>query len=189
MQTPTLETERLILRPLSLDDAPAIQLLLNDWEVVKFLATVPWPYPDDGAVDFLSTSMLPAMEDGNAFGWAITANQVGPELIGQIDYRIERGETVVGKRGFWLGKNYWGNGYMSEAVSASVDFVFGEAGLDLIRAENAQANRGSARIKEKTIGRLVEVRDGDFVSGRGPCEFWEISRDDWHASRGRSTAY
>ena len=94
-----------------------------------------------------------------------------------------RGESVVGDRGFWLGERHWGNGYMSEAVSASVDYVFGQAGFDMIKAENAVANTASGRIKQKTIGRLLEVRDGDFVSGRGTCEFWEITKDDWLAGR------
>ena len=189
MQTPTLETERLILRPLSIDDAVVVQVLIDDWEVVKYMATVPWPYPHDGAVDFLSTSMLPAMVAGSALGWALTLKNSGPELIGQIDYRIERDEQVVAKRGFWLGQDYWGNGYMSEAVSATVDFAFGEGGIDLILAENAQANRRSARVKEKTLGRLVEVRDDDFVSGRALCEFWEISREDWVASESGDATY
>ena len=51
MDTPTLYTERLILRPLELADAEAIQRLFPHWEVVRYLnALVPWPYPTDGAL-------------------------------------------------------------------------------------------------------------------------------------------
>jgi [ribosomal protein S5]-alanine N-acetyltransferase len=48
--TPILETARLRLRPLQLEDAPAVQRLFPRWEIVRWLdAVVPWPYPEDGA--------------------------------------------------------------------------------------------------------------------------------------------
>src|SRR5207237_1114224 len=51
---PILVTPRLILRPLDLADAGAIQTLFPQWEVVRFLASrVPWPYPADGALTFI----------------------------------------------------------------------------------------------------------------------------------------
>ena len=54
--TPALCTERLLLRPLELADADAIQQLFPQWEVVRYLnALVPWPYPADGA---LSLSLI-----------------------------------------------------------------------------------------------------------------------------------
>ena len=55
-----IETERMILRPLEVRDAPAIQRLFPQWEVVKHLyAQVPWPYPDDGA----ATNMAQCLDD------------------------------------------------------------------------------------------------------------------------------
>ncbi|MGH3631037.1 MAG: GNAT family N-acetyltransferase, partial [Sciscionella sp.] len=48
--TPTLQTARLILRPLRLEDAPAVQRQFPHWEIVRWLnPVVPWPYPRDGA--------------------------------------------------------------------------------------------------------------------------------------------
>jgi len=53
MDTPTLQTDRLILRPLALPDAPAIQRHFSNWNVIRNLSkVVPWPYPDDGAETF-----------------------------------------------------------------------------------------------------------------------------------------
>ena len=47
---PQLETRRLILRPLQLEDAEQVQALFPQWEIVRYLtARVPWPYPEDGA--------------------------------------------------------------------------------------------------------------------------------------------
>ena len=53
--TPVLETERLILRPLEERDAPAIQRIFPQWEIVKdLLAKTPWPYPPDGAATHMT---------------------------------------------------------------------------------------------------------------------------------------
>jgi ribosomal-protein-alanine N-acetyltransferase len=50
MDTTTIQTQRLILRPLAVSDAPAIQRHFNNWNIIQNLASVvPWPYPDDGA--------------------------------------------------------------------------------------------------------------------------------------------
>jgi ribosomal-protein-alanine N-acetyltransferase len=47
---PALETARLLLRPLQLDDAEQVQILFPHWEIVRYLASrMPWPYPPDGA--------------------------------------------------------------------------------------------------------------------------------------------
>lgn len=49
--TPALESARLLLRPLELSDAAAVQLIFPKWEIVRYLANkVPWPYPPDGAL-------------------------------------------------------------------------------------------------------------------------------------------
>lgn len=62
---PTLYTERLILRPLTLEDAEGVQQQFPHWEVVRYLnAQVPWPYPADGARSYLEHVALPAMARG-----------------------------------------------------------------------------------------------------------------------------
>lgn len=59
---PTLHTDRLVLTPLRLEDAPAIQKLFPQWEVVRYLdRRVPWPYPEDGALVYVRDIALPAM--------------------------------------------------------------------------------------------------------------------------------
>jgi [ribosomal protein S5]-alanine N-acetyltransferase len=54
MKTPLLQTERLILRPIAMSDAPAVQRHFNNWNIIRNLSTVvPWPYPPDGAESFI----------------------------------------------------------------------------------------------------------------------------------------
>src|SRR5262245_54753506 len=83
--TPTLQTERLILRPMELRDAPATQRLFDDCEVVKHLhATVPWPYPPDGALTNIAQG-VEEMARGEKHHWTITLRGGGDELVGRID--------------------------------------------------------------------------------------------------------
>jgi ribosomal-protein-alanine N-acetyltransferase len=58
MDTTTIQTQRLILRPLAVSDAPAIQRHFNNWNIIQNLASVvPWPYPDDGAATFIKQQL------------------------------------------------------------------------------------------------------------------------------------
>jgi [ribosomal protein S5]-alanine N-acetyltransferase len=63
---PVLETARLLLRPLGVDDAGQIQAVFPQWAIVRFLSrVVPWPYPADGALSYCRDVALPAMARGD----------------------------------------------------------------------------------------------------------------------------
>jgi len=97
---PTLYTERLILRPLTLNDAEGIQQQFPHWEVVRYLnALVPWPYPADGARTYLEKVALPAIARGEEWHWSIRLKSAPEQLIGNISLMDE----VDNNRGFWLG--------------------------------------------------------------------------------------
>ncbi|MFY2084391.1 GNAT family N-acetyltransferase, partial [Achromobacter xylosoxidans] len=82
---PALDTRRLLLRPLSLDDAPAIQRIFPQWEVVRYLADqVPWPYPEDGARTYVEQVALPAMRRGMQWHWSLRPRAEPQRLIGII---------------------------------------------------------------------------------------------------------
>jgi hypothetical protein len=68
--TSSLETARLILRPLEISDAKEVQVLFPQWEIVRYLASrVPWPYPSDGAYKFYRDVALPAIDRGEEWHW------------------------------------------------------------------------------------------------------------------------
>jgi len=70
--TPELATKRLVLRPLELADAPQIQWLFPKWEIVKYLnVSVPWPYPEDGALTYCRDVALPEVERGESWYWTL----------------------------------------------------------------------------------------------------------------------
>ena len=176
---PTLETERLILRPLELGDAKRIQELFARWEIVRLLnAKVPWPFPEDGALENIRDTALPAVERGEAWDWTLRLKAEPETIIGRIGLYL--GEN---NRGFWMGLPWQGQGLMTEAVVAVTDFWFEVLGFLVLRVPKAVENIGSRRISEKTGMRVVEVKESEYVSGRFPTEVWEITADDWRAWR------
>lgn len=176
---PELLTDRLVLRPLSLDDADAIQRIFAQWEVVRFLADkVPWPYPADGARQFLEQSALPAMRRGSQWHWSIRTRAQPDQLIGVISLMDD---DPGNNRGFWLDPAHQGHGYMTEASAAATAYWFGVLGKPVLRAPKAIANTASRRISESSGMRKVGTEERGFVSGRHAAEIWEISREAWQA--------
>jgi [ribosomal protein S5]-alanine N-acetyltransferase len=177
---PTLETTRLILRPLALTDADPIQHIFPQWEIVKFLnAKIPWPYPPNGALAYIRDQALPAMERGDQWHWTLRLKEYPDELLGVIG--LIRGITE--NRGFWLAPPWHGQGLMTEAVFAVNDFWFDVLGFPVLRAPKAIANAASRRISEKTGMRRVGLEERDLVSGRLPSEVWEITAEEWRRFR------
>jgi ribosomal-protein-alanine N-acetyltransferase len=178
--TPELETQRLVLRPLALADADQMQQLFPHWEIVKHLnAVVPWPYPADGARQFLTELALPAMERGEQWTWSIRLQDRPDQLIGCINLRNGDDEN----RGFWLGLPWHGRGLMTEASNAVTDFWFNVLKRPVLRVPKAIANSASRRISEKQGMRVVAVVERDYVCGRLPAEIWEITADEWSRRR------
>jgi RimJ/RimL family protein N-acetyltransferase len=177
---PTITTPRLILRPLDLADADAVQAVFPQWEIVQFLnRQIPWPYPADGALRFLRDTALPAMRSGTAWHWSIRPKPEPGHLIGVISLMDKPDEN----RGFWLDPGWHGQGLMTEACSAVTDYWFETLERPVLRAPKAAANLPSRRISERSGMRLIRTKDLDYVSGRLPSEIWEITREEW---RGRS---
>jgi RimJ/RimL family protein N-acetyltransferase len=181
--TPTLHTPRLTLRPPTEADVPSWQKYFADWEVIKHLSTqVPWPYPDDGVVEHWECRVQPALTANTAWHWAITERERPGVLIGTIDLRPDATEN--GNRGFWLGRPFWGRGYMTEAVTAIQDWVFTKTDLSRIVVKNAVSNVASRRIKEKTGAQFVGNDDAPHNSGDTLGEVWEVHKEAWLKLRG-----
>ena len=105
-RTPTLQTARLILRPLAVSDAPAIQRHFNNWNIIQHLASVvPWPYPDDGAETFISRELEKVAAGEEIYNWMLVLRGGDGEAIGNIRFR-PRSDNEKGNRGFWLAERY-----------------------------------------------------------------------------------
>lgn len=180
--TPVIETERLILRPLRAEDAPAIQRHFPHWPMVRhLLARVPWPYPQDGAATNVCES-LEKRARGEQLFWAITLKGGDDELIGRIDLRPDAGDREM--RGFWLAQPFWGKGFMTEAAEAVTAYAFETLGWPYLYVTNSAANLGSRGVKMRQGFRLVETEEAHFVEGLRLKEFWLLTAETWRQQRG-----
>jgi RimJ/RimL family protein N-acetyltransferase len=171
--TPALATERLLLQPLQLADTEQVQQLFPQWEIVRFLnVVVPWPYPPDGALTY-SRDQAPPPWGAVTSGTGPSASNP-PRAIG-----LFRNETD--NRGFWIAPAWQRQGLVTEAVFTVNDYWFNILGFPVLRAPKAVANISSIRISQKTGMRMIGIIQKDLVSGRQPCELWEILAEEWQA--------
>ena len=84
-----LKTERLTLRPLRALDAEALHRLVNDWEVTRTLAEIPYPYPRDLADEWIASTAA-QLADGTGYHLAITGTEGKKEtLVGVVGLRVD----------------------------------------------------------------------------------------------------
>ncbi len=184
-----METDRLILRPLVIEDCDDIQRNFPHWSVVKYLSAkkIKWPYPEDGAYKFLKNIALPAMERGEGWYWGIVTKENASEVIGVVTLRKD---PEPGNRTFWIAPEHQSKGYMAEALEAVTDFAFYEAGFEKLILKNAHENVASHQLKQKTGAELLAIlptKSGHYLNAE--CtqqEVWQITRENWQAYKDRN---
>ncbi len=174
---PILKTKKLVLVPLDLKHAESYEKNFLDYEVIRYLSHhVPWPYPKNGVKEYIQTFILP--RQGNDYwAWAITQKTEPNEVIGCIDFwRNGNPEN----RGFWLGRNYWGQGLMTEAATVTTKYAFENLGFEKLIFANALGNDRSRRIKEKAGAELIDIRPAKFVDPKfTQHEVWELKKENY----------
>jgi RimJ/RimL family protein N-acetyltransferase len=87
---------------------------------------------------------------------------------------------LIAGPGFWLAKQHWGKGLMSEAVWPVTDYAFDCLGFDQLIFSNALGNRRSRRIKEKMGATFLRTEPAAFVDPEfTEHELWQLTKDDW----------
>ncbi|NRA64509.1 MAG: GNAT family N-acetyltransferase [Pseudobacteriovorax sp.] len=178
---PTLETKRLTLRDIRESDTDAYQAFFQDYDLVRFLnANIPWPYPDGAALSWIRDHLI-AKQGKGLWAWAICSKENTDTFMGVIEIQIN---DKVGSRGFWLGRPYWGKGFMSEAADAVLDYAFANLNVDKFLLENAVENTASSKIKAKQGAKLLGIKDSAFVDKAiTKSENWELTKDSWLARK------
>jgi RimJ/RimL family protein N-acetyltransferase len=139
-----LETERLRLRRAVMEDAEAIFMeYAQDPEVTKYLTWRPHRKVET-VYEFLRLAME-SWENGGAFQWAILRKN-DARLMGMIGLRVDGHKLEVG---YALARPYWGNGYMTEAVTALIGWALKQGDVYRVWAVCDVENAASARVMEK----------------------------------------
>lgn len=185
---PALTTERLILRPLTLEDAPVIQQLAGRKEIADTTISIPHPYSEQQARDWISDHMEACAQlKGVVFGVELTHTN---QLIGTIGLREIDQEHLQAEMGFWIGTHWWGRGYATEAAKRAIRFGFEELGLNRIYAHHMVRNPASGRVLEKS-GMQREGLLRQRVRKWGRFEdvvILAILRKDWENAQATATA-
>ncbi len=141
-----LETQRLVLRRHRRADAPRLAQLLNNWEVVRWLAQVPFPYTEKDALDWISQTGRNWVE-GRDYQFVAVLKETN-EVVGHIGIRMDV-PRPTGELGYWFGQPYWGLGYGAEAARAMVAFGFLELKLERLWATYLPENVRSLTVLSK----------------------------------------
>ncbi len=139
---PTLETERLLIRPYREADIPELLPLIGTREVAATTLRIAHPYTEQDARAFLELAKEP-----DKLWLAITLRADGRQ-IGGIGLRIEP-QHQHAELGYWLGVPYWGRGYATEAAREVLRYGFEDLRLHRIFASHFKHNPASGNALEE----------------------------------------
>lgn len=183
--SPTLETERLILRKLNMKDAVPIFQYASDPEVTKFMLWDTHKNIKDTFrfIDYITEQY----KKDEAAEWVVTLKENG-SVIGTIGLSSLT-RFLCCEIGYTLNRKYWGRGIMTEAASRVIRFAFEEMRVNRIEAMHLTGNDASGRVMQK-LGMRYEgtLRKKVFTKGRyWDCLIYSILADEYFSKSGYNT--
>lgn len=149
---PTIGAERVELRWLDEDDVPALFEIFGDPEVTRYGSRI---YTAEAEMRELVAEIHASFLDGSLFQWGMCLRGdprvIGHATLAYLDWANGRAEL-----GYSQARAHWGHGYVNEALTALLDWSFGELGLRRIEADVDPRNAASIR----TLERLGFQREG-----------------------------
>jgi len=165
-----IETPRLVLKPVSAEDVAALVPAIGNYDVVRWLGRVPYPYRTADAEAFVAANGVNA---GRV--WFV---HDASGLVGGI--------SVDGELGYWFRREVWGRGYAVEAAFAAVDAHFSDRRAPDLPSGHFPDNDRSRRVLEKlgfrpTGTRVVAAR---ALAQQVETRAYRLTRADWAQRRG-----
>lgn len=179
---PVLHTARLTIRPLQPGDAPAMETLVGDWQVARYTARIPHPYPAGAAAAWIAEN-----DDDNETAFAIVRRSDGA-FVGCCGFNPDEPGAI--EIGYWVGVPFWRQGYGREAIAGLVDHCFADPAIDRIVATVHPDNVASAGLQEKLGFVLAGAREiampARGYNVLGPLRV--LTRATWEARRAAGQA-
>lgn len=175
---PQLQTPRLILRKMEIDDAQDMFEYASDPEVSKFTLWEPHRSIEDSKT-FLEC-VNKSYENKLIENWGIVYKE-NNKFIGTCGYFKWYTDHALAEIQYALSRQYWNKGIMTEAVREVLRFGFTKMGLNRIEAKCVTANTGSERIMQKA-GMKFEGIMRECVHAKGAfydCKSYAILKKDW----------
>lgn len=187
---PTLRTTRLLLREVNEGDLPAMRRWLSDFEIARNTGTIPHPYPDSAADDFLGR-IRKGREEQKTLTWAIELLDPGsarpwfgePLLgyIGAVGFHDISADHRRGELGYAIARPTWGRGIATEAALAATRYAFETMRLHRVYATHYLDNPASGVVLKK-CGLKPEGLQVKHVLRFGTFRdvvMMGVLRDDW----------
>ena len=176
----SLETERLLLRAPVADDAEALAPMYGDPEVMRFVGD---GRPLTRAETARSVKRMIQRWEADGFGLFTTVRKEDGAVIGRVGLLVwnadtwepttraesENGRTEV-EVGYTLGRDYWGQGYATEAAGAVRDYALRELAADRLIALIIHGNTASENVARK-LGLRYER---DVMLGRREAQLFAL---------------
>jgi len=161
---PVLETERLLLNEFMKSDADELFKMRSDDRVLKYFDRDPHKSIEES--ELMIETMIKSFKNKEGINWIIRKKDT-LEVIGDIGYWRMKKEHVRAEIGYALKPEYWGNGYMREALTKAVEFGFKEFCLHSIEANVNPANLNSIKLLEKFgFKKEAYFREDYFFNGK-----------------------
>ncbi|PWQ97539.1 GNAT family N-acetyltransferase [Leucothrix arctica] len=174
----TLNTERLILRAFTDEDAPRVQSIVDDKRISDMVSNIPHPYPENGAITWIQDSQQ-RYENAENVIFALVEKDTNL-VIGAMTYKLLPNSEA--ELGYWLGVESWGKGYCTEAGRAMIAHGFIDLELTCVYARHLTANPSSGNVITKLGMKHTERREGSCGDKFASIEFYELLAKDYSAS-------
>jgi RimJ/RimL family protein N-acetyltransferase len=174
-----LETRRLILRDYTLDDWPAVNAYTSDPRVVQYMSF--GPTTPEQTREHLQWSIAAAAEQPRSLYELAVVLRAEQRLIGTATLQVDSRERRQAHFSYLFHRDYWGQGYATEAMRRLIHFGFTELHLHRV-ADNCNArNLASARVMEKLgMRREGHLRETIWKNGRWYDEYlYAILAHEW----------
>ncbi len=177
--TQIINTERLVLRPFTLDDADAMyENWASDPAVTQYLT---WPHhPSVETSRAVLEERVPQYHKPDYYLWAIVPKDFG-KPIGSIAAVKQDDQIQMVHIGYCIGKDFWHKGLMSEALAALMAFFFDQVGIRRVESRHDRKNPNSGGVMKK-CGMKYEgtLRQGDWNNqGIVDVDLYAILKEEW----------
>lgn len=184
---PSLETDRLLLRGFTTEDAATVCRLAGDPRISGMCLHIPYPYPEEQAIAWISQHPE-WYTDAKQVIFAVCQRKTD-EIIGACGLGIEQ-EDARAEIGYWIGVSFQGKGYATEAVRAIIGYGFTALNLNKVTASCFCWNTASLHVMKKNgmneEGLLRrQVKKEEEFEDLIVCG---ILREEWEERTGRSSS-
>lgn len=160
--TKKIITNRLILDKITLNDVDDMYEYAVNENVTRYVS---WNvHKNKLETETLIKKFVESYKDLDFYLWKISLKEID-KMIGTIDIRYNEKENFF-EIGYCMSEKYWNKGYMTEAVSGIIEFIFSNFEVEEVRAKYVAENIGSGKVMQKNnMKKIYEIEEYEYKKG------------------------